>query len=515
MPITPRFLLSQTETHINLKIHTPHIRVTASSIEAVIDGPEFHFYTSPYLLHLTFPGNLLDDFESEKEAKAIFDPSNNNGTVTIDIWKEEEGIWKDLDLIGRLVSQNHHKKSNVGKPLITIVSSTSNTISDADVDGIDVANEHIDGDSDEISHLQTQVDEDLLCINKPRYGFLDMFHSIFTAFAKDGILQEMVEIPNPDDEHVDQTRRENRIQMENDKFDPDRYMDDWNLSPSADDENTDMVYSEAIRMIPHYWLNDTNSSPTTIEPSLCDEFQKLTTDDSSPRCETSTDREHNSFFNQDELLILSTLKTSIPPLEHINATQTRSLSLSLLDILYAYCYDHRTTLGDPSCESWWTITFLSPTLSWFEKYSPPYDSSVHVLRWCIRRALIYPYLRNYNFCSHVLLQDMIRVLSQGRRTVIRCLIQLHDIFDKSEFSYLHNKLYIDPFISWIQRLDGDELMHALGEEIQTICLSDSLLSKDLLDLNLCEIERNYQLLEEDDVDEAEDNLTEEEDIGKR
>jgi hypothetical protein len=95
------------------------------------------------------------------------------------------------------------------------------------------------------------------------------------------------------------------------------------------------------------------------------------------------------------------------------------------------------------------------------------------------------------------------------------LIQLHDIFDKSEFSYLHNKLYIDPFISWIQRLDGDELMHALGEEIQTICLSDSLLSKDLLDLNLCEIERNHQLDEEDDVDEAEDNLTEEEDIGKR
>lgn len=39
--------------------------------------------------------------------------------------------------------------------------------------------------------------------------------------------------------------------------------------------------------------------------------------------------------------------------------------LSLVDIVYAFAYNHRTTLGENHVESAWTINKLSATLSWF------------------------------------------------------------------------------------------------------------------------------------------------------
>ncbi len=44
----------------------------------------------------------------------------------------------------------------------------------------------------------------------------------------------------------------------------------------------------------------------------------------------------------------------------------RTCLLSLVDLVFAYAYDHRTTLGEPSVESAWTVARLSATLSWLE-----------------------------------------------------------------------------------------------------------------------------------------------------
>ena len=45
-----------------------------------------------------------------------------------------------------------------------------------------------------------------------------------------------------------------------------------------------------------------------------------------------------------------------------------SIYLGAVDILLAYCYDNRTTEGDPTSESAWTINKLSSTLSWLQVY---------------------------------------------------------------------------------------------------------------------------------------------------
>lgn len=59
-------------------------------------------------------------------------------------------------------------------------------------------------------------------------------------------------------------------------------------------------------------------------------------------------------------------------------TEERRALLGLADILFAYAYDHRTTQGEPTVESGWTITVLSPLLSWLD-VSPGRVPAVDVL----------------------------------------------------------------------------------------------------------------------------------------
>lgn len=41
------------------------------------------------------------------------------------------------------------------------------------------------------------------------------------------------------------------------------------------------------------------------------------------------------------------------------------VSLSLIDILYSYAYNVRSTMGENTVESAWAVNKLSGTLSWF------------------------------------------------------------------------------------------------------------------------------------------------------
>lgn len=61
------------------------------------------------------------------------------------------------------------------------------------------------------------------------------------------------------------------------------------------------------------------------------------------------------------------LLKELPNKEYLlNNEETHRLLLSLVDILFGSCYNHRTTLGENTVESSWTINKLSSTLSWFE-----------------------------------------------------------------------------------------------------------------------------------------------------
>jgi len=516
MPITPRFHLSQTSTQLIVTIHLPHVRVSASTIELVIDDSELHFHSTPYLLHLTFSERLIDDVESGREAKAVYDPFNQNGILTITVWKAEEGKWEDLDFLGRLMNPNngggHHSSlpSTEGQTLnvdeegnevltpstlkkkfekISVLSSTE-SINGKDIeDGTNAIDEKGNSSNDSITFDDTNIQSQL----NPHYGFLNMHHSVFIAYARDGLANDMLELPNPDETSYED-RRKIRLQTEREKFDTERYLEDLYLSDNYDDINADMVYVEALSLKPHWYSTSPLEKITTAIETL-----SMTGDGNNNKSQTE------EVLNNDESFSLASIKAHIPDISKISKDQSKSLFMSLMDILFSYAYDHRTTSGDPTCESSWTIVTMSPTLSWFETYVHPYDNILNVLQWCIRRGLIYPYLRNFNFLSVQLIHDVETILSGGRRIVLRCLLQVRNILDKSEFHYLFNKLYIDPFICWVQRIKEEDLI-SFALEVKTCMKIDRAFDKDTMGLGLVELEKNIILTDEEADEKEKANL---------
>lgn len=68
-------------------------------------------------------------------------------------------------------------------------------------------------------------------------------------------------------------------------------------------------------------------------------------------------------FSEKEIDILKEL----PNKEYLlDDKEILNVSLGLVDILFGFCYNHRTTLGESTVESGWTVAKLSSSLSWFE-----------------------------------------------------------------------------------------------------------------------------------------------------
>jgi len=338
--------------------------------------------------------------------------------------------------------------------------------------------------------------EDLLSVNnenRPNYGLFQHYSNVFKDYAREGLAHEMLECPNPDEvynttnNNVDgdnntskqENRRETRLEMENEKFDTDRYLNDLCV-----EEEGDMIFDSAMQMIPH-WAANQSADNSLNEESNVTSIGNVTSQLS--KLSTTEEKQFNTFFTAEESHLLAILppQSNIPI--QLSAEQKQSAFLSLTDILFAYVYDHRTTDGDPTVESSWTVMILSPSLSWLENYNPPYDTILDVIRWNIRRSLIYPYLRSYALAIK-LANDVCQIIKCGRRTVIRCLLQLHQIMEKSETHYLFNKLYINLLLGWIQRCEETEVIE-FGKEVKD-ALGLNLL-KDNLGLGLVELESSF------------------------
>ncbi|KAK1743169.1 SHQ1 protein [Skeletonema marinoi] len=501
MPITPRYSLTQTSTHLHIEVSIPHVRVSTSTIELrVVEGTEVNLYAPPtYLLRLTLPDRVIDEdaVEDSLSSSAIglspiqevgapsneaqrlltkedlpklqYNPEKNHGTLVVILKKEEEGIWQDLDLLGRLQqpTQMVQPKPAAKKLLVQEISENGEESTR----------------SSEINEAQQEVLEECLSIQKTiSYGLFKKYSNVFRDYARAGLAHEMLECPNPDEaigkgeesiELEEQYRRELRRQTENEKFDASRYLNDLDIA-----NEDDMIFESAIMMKPH-WMEINKS-----------------------------DVGGNSFFTDHESHLLAELprQTNIPT--NLSAEQKQSALLCLLDILFAYVYDHRTTDGDPTVESSWTVMILSPTLSWLECYNSPYDTIADVIGWSIRRSLIYPYLRSYDLAKHIA-EDVCEIMKRGRRTVIRCLLQLHKIMEQSESHYLFNKLYIDPLIGWIQQCEEDEVQQ-IGDALEQLLTakgsnSSDVLGKQHLDLDLEDIEKRFfESDDEKDTSSSED-----------
>jgi protein SHQ1 len=472
MPITPHFTIGQTETHVTIEIAVPHIRVRDVETVLTDDDSVLHFASSPtiYLLVLSFaPHQFVPDPDDGTACcrRAQFDPLLRHGTVRLELQKKDIGHWDDLDLIGRLqapsLSQSNKEQPGTkrnGNWLVAVESYSSNA----------------EGEQEEELTVVDQVNG--------WYGFARMFQGVFTDLARDGLAREMLELPWNEDHDgvsiisnnrsdvslVHLQRRLERLQMEQEKFCPERYLGDTFGC------HDDYLYQCAMAMKPH-WTTALNTADETSSSSHYDQ--------------------------QAQSLMLSIPYPLLP-----KNLQHDSLMLPLIDILFAYVYDHLLTDGDPTVESAWTVSTLSATLAALEDWGEHgADTTRQVVESCIRRSLVYPYLRTYEFALHVL-DHVVQILRRGLRTVIRCFLQVRRILDRSELYYLGNKVFIDPYLAWLQKSNNvnfDELMMIQAGEMEQI-VAQSLDLKEAIGLGLAAIENGVAATSAssivDDVDDA-------------
>ena len=500
MPITPRFSLSQSGTHVHVDIRVPHVRVSTDSIQVALSSSSgdfkppilgigeqerenendclitttLHFSSPPYILVLNF--NPYEFHEMATESCASYEPTIENGTVRLSLRKKEAGLlWENLDLVGRMAQPKtiSRQSAHTGQSL------TSNWLKE-----VSTRNNPSDEESSagkNVSSLPTSGS----------YGFMRMFNGIFADLNKDGLAREMLEL-QWDGESDDgmpceeaslfARRRQERWRLEQERFDPDRWRQDINIYD-------DYVYQCALAMRPHWKMNPDPSTDDDISHKLAD--LELDEKKSEP---FKTGVTQPRYFSEEEQLKLMGIPYPMLPTE-MTMHHMDALLLGLWDILFAYVYDHLTTDGEPTVESSWTISTLSTSLSCLEEYSdavmmqaernePIAAISLGVVS-SFRRSLIYPYIRNLRFAEYCGKQ-VAEILEHGPRCIIRCLLQTRKILEESELYYLGNKLFLDPYLAWLQH-DINQITDAI-QKFRPVLLSCIGKIKRLSDLGLAKDE---------------------------
>eukprot|EP01104_Vermistella_antarctica_P018498 TRINITY_DN6880_c0_g1_i1.p1 TRINITY_DN6880_c0_g1~~TRINITY_DN6880_c0_g1_i1.p1 ORF type:complete len:549 (-),score=168.19 TRINITY_DN6880_c0_g1_i1:253-1899(-) len=527
--ITPTFELTQDDQFVFCKIHVPYVKL--STVDFYLFDQEFKFWAKPYFLRLTFPHNIVED----EHAKAVHDVANGN--ITVHIPKEEKGqFFENLDMITLLLKKKAAAGgANKAPPLIEVVGSSSTAMDDGSGEG-----NGGDGDDDgeDGDDLTTESDWEMDQSAPPlaggdltgQYpcGFNNGCRGFFSTLQECSLT--ICDLEKPDTTSPDERRRQ-RIVGENARFDEEYYMGDfiepndflqealafkpdWAIpqtpdvstpsttttssssssssSPASTSTSTSPVApspSPLITLIP----SSSTSTTTTTSSSSSSLSEVITPLPSSPVTATlpaaaaaagaeagAAEPEATGQvvlpiqrFTKDEQLIMM----SLPSKEYLIEDE-KSLLLGMVDILFAYAFDHRTTSGDPTCESSWTICKLSPTLSWFDSFQTLKEMMIA----CVRRALIFPLFRRWDLVQKVL-DDVREIFRGGKRRVLRCLLRAKKILDKSETKFYLSRIYVDDYCVWLQSLSVKRIT-SLSKKLNSFSIS-----KDEVGFNLTELEQ--------------------------
>ncbi|KAK9889500.1 hypothetical protein WA026_004777 [Henosepilachna vigintioctopunctata] len=173
---------------------------------------------------------------------------------------------------------------------------------------------------------------------------------------------------------------------------------------------------------------------------------------------------------------------------------------SLIDILFAYCYDARATCFEGNCESGWTITEIAASLGWLTGFDSPKSAIISGFR----RSLIYPLFRNYNLSLKVF-EDLKIILNLGEVCIMKCLLQIYNIFIRGGdcCRYILNDIFIKDYIIYVGKWDSNEWNNIVKE------VMDMKIEKKDLQLSLDEIETQFlQRVLQENVD-SDDEIDEE------
>ncbi|CAG9538500.1 unnamed protein product [Cercopithifilaria johnstoni] len=157
----------------------------------------------------------------------------------------------------------------------------------------------------------------------------------------------------------------------------------------------------------------------------------------------------------------------------------RTIALSLIDILFAYLYDIRTTCGEHSSESGWTIAKLSPTLSYLVRWRTAKESIIGA----VRRSLCFPLYRHWDLSMKVV-DDLKFLLGKGKVSLLQCLVDVSIVLSTSgDYRYLLNDLFITDYCLWVQHV-SDNILSWLQYELNHLILKKSDVQLDLEEVEL-------------------------------
>lgn len=148
-------------------------------------------------------------------------------------------------------------------------------------------------------------------------------------------------------------------------------------------------------------------------------------------------------FSEDENLA----QLRLPRREYlIDAAQQRRLHVTLASILFSYFYDARATGHDPTTESAWTISALTPCFVALCTHGTLHEALVA----SYRRALCYPLYRSWALCERVR-NDVSAVLARGPKAVLRVLLETNAILAKHDVYYVYGKIWVEDYCVWVSR----------------------------------------------------------------
>ena len=437
MPVTPSFSLSQDDTYVYVTIRVPHIKVSSTEIHAC--GNDFSFYCKPYLLHLTLPYDVNGD--DDERQRATYDADQDNGTLVAYLPKTVPGqYFPDLDLTTNIL--NHFtidsKRGTVNSnPIIEVISSNVNN----DHTTTTTSN---DADDDKEEEQLIESTKALKLNDIPLYGFNMSYCNILRNLREE--CMDMIEITEPD-QFPSSDRREYRLMMENSLFDASRYLGD------LFEADNDPIYVNAMDWESYWNKAEPLANNTTNDNDNNDDNNNDNDDDGNSFIE------HPTVFTKSEQQMMTSSLRNKEYLIGPGSSEEGSLLLGLVDIVFAFCYEFRITLGDLNVVSSFNISRLSATLSWFDYFDrgePYHDTMSSIVRSCIRRSITYPYIRSWDYGLKIL-DDTVHVFRHGKRCILKCLLKLRDLFEHGDSHYLLNKLYINDYCVWIQTVSDSSV----------------------------------------------------------
>lgn len=457
--ITPRFKVDQTEDMVLIDVFAKYVK--ANDVETYVDGHCFHFYVKPYFLKLHLPGNLVENGEET----GTYDISE--GVFQFKIPKETKGeYFQDLDMLTTLLTDPKKFK----KPLIEEL-------------GEKVTDGDSDGDEEEICwDWKQELPQDDSLLGGFKYGFANQLSDVFTRFQDD--LLEYIDIRSPEVTSYEE-RTIQRISSESEKFDVEHYL-------------ADFFEPDRINVL------------TEFQTPWQQEISNLRC-----QCKEDDNLKEKSFYELTKMKLTCEENEKLMKLPQksylLSKREEQKCFLGLVDILFAFCYNYRTTDGENTSESPWTICKLSATLSWFDSFEALRD----VLICCYRRCLSYPLYRHWRL-TEVVLEDVKQIVSLGKLWILRSLLEVHNIMQMDENRYIFNDLYVSDYIIWLQSVSSKKVL-----SLSNALMMEKMLEKEEVGYNLKKIEHVFadqELFTEtesegDEETESESDETDDEDEG--